>query len=96
MKLLYRAIRCSPLRQAQSFLSETGMTSTVCKGYCKLIVKDRYILIFIMGTFYIDSGYCFESMFENDFGDEISFIYAKECRKSQMYFSTKIKMTDIA
>ena len=96
MKLLYRAIRCSPLRQAQSFLSETSMTSNVCKGYCKLIVKDRYILIFIMGTFYIDSGYCFESMFENDFGDEISFIYPKECRKSQMYFSTKIKMTDIA
>lgn len=89
MKLLYRAIRCSPLRQAQSFLSETGMTSNVCKGYCKLIVKDRYILIFIMGTFYIDSGYCFESMFENDFGDEISFIYRKNVGSPRCTFQLK-------
>ena len=48
-----------------------------------------------MGTSYIDSVYCFESVFENDFGDEISFTYPKDCRKSQMYFSTKIKTTDI-
>ena len=56
----------------------------------RLIYTDIYI-----GAFYIHSGYCFESLFENDFVDEISFTYPKDCWKSLMYFSTKIKMTDI-
>ena len=42
------------------------------------------------------SNCCLKTMLIDHYGDEIYFSYRKNCQKSQMFFSAKIKLVHIA